>query len=367
LHPYLRIFPRGAPRPPILPRRLLPSLALLVILSIALAACSGAADAPTTSAGVSVDASPAPASAAASPVMFPLTLIDDEGTAIQIPEEPQRIISLTPAVTETLFAIGAGPRVVATTDFDDYPPEAVDLPDVASYTSVDIEKIVGLAPDLVIAGGNGFNDPEALGRLRSLGIPIVVIYAPDVATVLSDIDLVGEAVGRSEAAAALTASMRTRIDAVTTATASLSRPRTFYELDATKDIYGPADDSFLQEMLKLAGAEPITTGSPTVFSIPLETLVAADPEIILLGDAAYGVTPEQVAARPGWSSMTAVTSGAIRPVPDVIITRPGPRLPDGLEALAVAVHPELAATFPDAAPSPTPSPPTPSPTATATP
>jgi iron complex transport system substrate-binding protein len=336
-----------------LPSHLLPSHFL--------AACSGAADTPTPSTVAGAGASVAPASIDPSPVSFPLTLIDDEGTAVQLPDEPQRIISLTPAVTETLFAIGAGSRVVATTDFDDYPPEALDLPHVASYTSVDVEKIVGLAPDLVIAGGNGFNDPDALDRLRTLGIPVLVTYAPDVATVLSDIELIGQAVGRSSEAATLTASMQQRIDAVKAATVSLAAPRTFYELDATKDIYGPADDSFLQEMLRLAGADPITTGSTTVFSIPLETLIAADPQIILLGDAAYGVTPDQVAARPGWSSMTAVTTGAIRPVQDVIITRPGPRLADGLEALAVAIHPELATMFPDAVPSPSPSP---APTAT---
>ena len=101
-------------------------------------------------------------------------------------------------------------------------------------------------------------------------------------------------------------------------------PRVFYELDATKDIYGPADDSFLAEMITLAGGDPITTGSPTVFSIPLETLLAADPQVIVLGDAAYGMTPEIVAARPGWGGMAAVASGAVRPVNDVVVTRPGP-------------------------------------------
>ena len=93
-------------------------------------------------------------------------------------------------------------------------------------------------------------------------------------------------------------------------------------------------------MITLAGGEPITTGSPTVFSIPLETLVAADPEVIVLGDAAYGATADQVAARPGWGGMTAVKAGAIRPVDDVVVTRPGPRLVEGLRALALAIDPE---------------------------
>ena len=89
----------------------------------------------------------------------------------------------------------------------------------------------------------------------------------------------------------------------------------------------------------MPAASPITTGSPTVFSIPLETLVAADPEVIVLGDAAYGATADQVAARPGWGGMTAVKTGAIRPVDDVVVTRPGPRLVEGLRALALAIDP----------------------------
>jgi iron complex transport system substrate-binding protein len=267
---------------------------------------------------------------------------DDEGTTVEIPAEPERIVSLTPATTEILFALGAGPRVIATTDFDDYPPEAVALPDVATYTAVDVEKIVGLETDLVIAGGNFFNDPEAIARLRELGIPVVVVYAPTVDAVLADIELVGTAVGLGDEARDLTASMQAAFDSVTMAVGPLPRPRVFYELDATTDIYTAADDSFIAEMIELAGGEPITTGSPTDFAISIEKLIAADPEVIVLGDAAYGVTPEQVADRPGWDVMTAVKAGAIRPANDLIITRPGPRLADGLRELALAIHPDAA-------------------------
>jgi iron complex transport system substrate-binding protein len=94
-------------------------------------------------------------------------------------------------------------------------------------------------------------------------------------------------------------------------------------------------------MIELAGGDPITTGSETDFAISLERLIEADPELILLGDAAYGVTAEQVAARPGWKVMTAVRTDAIRPVNDLIVTRPGPRLVDGLRELALAIHPDL--------------------------
>jgi iron complex transport system substrate-binding protein len=226
----------------------------------------------------------------------------------------------------------------------------VDLPDVASYTSVDVEMIVGLEADLVIAGGNFFNPPEAIARLRSLHVPVVVVYAPNLAAVLGDVELIGAAVGLSDAAAEMAGTMQAGFDAVADATASLASPRTFYELDATSAIYTAADGSFVEEMIRLAGGDPITTGSTTDFAIPLEKLIEADPELILLGDAAYGVTPEQVAERTGWKVMTAVKNGAIRPVNDLIITRPGPRLVQGLRELALAIHPDLV--LPSAAPIP---------------
>jgi iron complex transport system substrate-binding protein len=267
---------------------------------------------------------------------------DDEGTAVDIATEPARIVSLTPATTEILFAIGAGDRVIATTDFDDYPPEAVALPDVATYTGVDVEAIVGLETDLVLAGGNNFNDPEAISRLRTLGVPVVVTYAADIDGVLRDIELVGASVGRTDEARDLVAAMRADLDQVAAAVAGEPKPRVFYELDATSEIYTAADDSFVEEMIELAGGDPITTGSATSFSISIERLVEADPELILLGDAAYGVTPDIVAARPGWAVMTAVREGRIEPVDDIVITRPGPRLVEGLRQLAAAIHPTVA-------------------------
>jgi iron complex transport system substrate-binding protein len=321
-------------------------LAILAAAVLAIAACSAGSVASVPvlssihSASIPAPTSLPPASPTAPPA-FPTSVTDDEGTAVELQAEPQRIVSLTPAVTEILFALGAGPRVVATTDFDDYPPEAVELPDVASFTAVDVEQIVGLEADLVIAGGNFFNPPESIVRLRSLGVPVIVVYAPTLDAVLADIRLIGSAVGLGDEAAAMTDTMQAGFDDVAEASAALPRPRTFYELDATSAIYTAADGSFIEQMIELAGGDPITTGSPTDFAIPLEKLIEADPELILLGDAAYGVTADQVAERAGWDVMRAVRTGAIRPVNDLIVTRPGPRLVQGLRELAMAIHPEL--------------------------
>jgi iron complex transport system substrate-binding protein len=210
------------------------------------------------------------------------------------------------------------------------------------YDAVDVEKVVGLEPDLVIAGGNNFNKPEAITQLRNLGLPVAVVYAPDIATVMTDIQLLGAATGRADEAMAITDRMTAEMAKVEDVVKDLPQPRTFYELDATGAYYGPSDDSFLAEMLRMAGADPITTGSPDKYDIAPERLIAQDPEVILLADAQYGTKVEDVVKRPGWKAMTAVKDGDIRPIDDTTVTRPGPRLFLGLALLAKTIHPDAA-------------------------
>jgi iron complex transport system substrate-binding protein len=339
------------------------SYAPIAALLLILAGCSGApassatttptpapttlTPAPTTTV-VAPTATPAAPTLAPSPSAksaFPLTLTDDEGTAVEIPAMPKRIISLSPATTEILFALGAGDRVVGGTDQDDYPAEAAALPDVATYTGVILDKVASLEPDLVLAGGNGFTAPASIDRMRDLHIPVLVLYAQTVDNVYADIELIGAAAGTSADASSIVATMRSRMDqASQAAAATTGRPKVFYEIGYGPDIYGPADGFFVTQMIDLAGGKAITTGSPTAFAIPLERLVSADPDVIVVGDALYGVCPADVAARAGWGSLAAVKNGAVRPVNDIVVTRPGPRLPDGLASLARAIHPEIVLT-----------------------
>jgi len=329
-----------------------PFLALAaVLLAVALAACSAApaatsSPAPASPAPTTAPATVAPTVAATTAPteapLFPVDLADDEDGSAAIPAEPRKIVSLTPAATETLFELGVGDRIVGKVeDFTPFPEAAAAIPDVAKFGSVDVEKIVALGADLVIAGGNNFNTPEAIKQLRDLGVPVLVVFAPDVAGARKDIELIGRAVGRPDEAAAINASIQQAFDDVAAATAGQTPVRTFYELDASSGYFGPAPDYFGTEMIKVAGGDPLTSGTDGVYQIGAEQILAFDPEVILLGDAAYGVTPEQVAARPGWDTLTAVKDGAVRPIDDVVVTRPGPRLAEGIRALAVAINPDL--------------------------
>ncbi len=343
------------------PRTLIALIPFIAVVT--LSACSGAAATPATppaTATASVaptapPATPTPSASTSADASFPVTLTDDEGTSVTIPAEPTRIVTLTPAATETLFAMGLGDRIVGKAeDVLLYPPQASAVPDVEKFdgsaVAVDVEQIVADKADLVIAGGNFGTPPDTVQQLRALGLPVVVVYAPTVDGVYTDIELLGRAVGRSGEAAAMVATMRAGFDAVAAAVADAPKPRVYYELDATGAYYGPSDQSFLAQMIGLAGGQPITTGSPDKYDIAAERLLAEDPEVILLADAAYGVTAADVAARPGWSTMTAVKNGDIRPIDDSTVTRPGPRLFQGLQLLASTIHPEL--TIPASSPIP---------------
>jgi iron complex transport system substrate-binding protein len=282
---------------------------------------------------------------------FPIELIDDEGTTVEIGAEPEIIVSLTPAITETLFALGLGDRIVGKSeDVFLYPPEAGEVPDVATFGEVDIEAIVASEPDLVFAGGNFFTPPDAIERMRSLGLTVVVLYAPTVETAFADIELIGDAVGHGAEAEAMADRLRDDFATIAEAVADEPEQTVFYEIDLFEGtIYAPADDSFLAEMIVLAGAEPITTGSADAFDIPLERLIQADPDLILLAKLPPP-TLEEVRARPGWDALSAVEQGDVRTIDDRTVTRPGPRLGLGLHLLASTIHPDATIPEPSAFP-----------------
>jgi ABC-type Fe3+-hydroxamate transport system, periplasmic component len=316
-----------------IPRLRLP----LLFLVIGLAACARPpAASPSLVPSASVQASP-------SAMAYPLTLTDDAGGAVSLTARPERIVTLAPSNTEIVCALDACDKLTGVTDFDDYPPQVKDLPKVVIQAAPDVEKIVAARPDLILAAGNQQTPQAVIDQLTRLGYPVLVLYPKSLDGVEADIELVGRALDAMQTAERITADMRQRIAAVQATVAGATKPRVFYEVSVYQGvIYGAGKDSFLASMIGLAGGNPIVGDATGVTQ--LENLVAADPQIILLGDAAYPppVTPAAVAARPSWKLMTAVASGDVRPMTDdLLITRPGPRIVDGLEALARAIHPEL--------------------------
>ncbi len=318
------------------PRRYGVSIAAL-IFSVAMVASACASPTPSPSAS----ASPAASASPVSELPFPRTISDDGGIDITISTAPQRIVALSPASVEVLAAIGLTDRVVGVAACSCMPKALSKVKVVADYTATNVEKIVALNPDLVFVGGSGFTPQEAIDALRATNITVVTIDPLGVDGVLHSIRLIGDAAGASVAAAALAAEAQGEIAALAALVPANPRPAVFYEVDATGAIYGLSVDDYAAELITLAGGEPITSGESGVWEIDLESLVAAQPEVILLGDAAYGTTAEAVAARPGWGSMPAVVDGSIVAVDGDLITTPGPRIATALRALILAIHPEL--------------------------
>jgi iron complex transport system substrate-binding protein len=258
---------------------------------------------------------------------------------------PQRIVSLAPSATEILFAVGAGEQVIGRDSFSNYPEEVANLADIGgSMGSYSYETITSLNPDLVIAVE--INTPEQVKALEDLGLSVYYIANP---TSLEELYLIFESVGtltgNEQSASELVVSLKARVETVIQKTSSLAtKPVVFYELDGSEPAkpWTAGPDTFIDLLIDLAGG--INVGhvlSGAWAQISAEELLVQNPEIILLGDAAYGMTAEQVAARAGWENLKAVQEEKIYAFNDDLVSRPGPRLVDALEELSKLLHPEV--------------------------
>jgi iron complex transport system substrate-binding protein len=272
----------------------------------------------------------------------PINLTDGLGRAVTLHRPAQQVVSLAPSNTEVLFAVGAGPQVVARDEFTNYPPQAIDLPAIGgSFGDYNLEAIVALEPDLVLAAE--INPPELVTSLEDLGLTVYYLANPvDLAGMYENLRIVGRLTGHQAHADALVDALAARVEAMQIQVALSSyRPSVFYEIDSSDPsapwTSGPG--TFIDTLIGMAGGTNIAGDLDDAYAqLSIEALVARDPDIILLGDAIYGVTPEDVAQRPGWEDLSAVQNGRIYPFNDDLASRPGPRLVDGLEALAVLLH-----------------------------
>lgn len=271
-----------------------------------------------------------------------MEITDDLDRTVVIEEAPQRIVSLAPSITEILFALDLGNKVVGVTDACDYPEEAQSKPSVGGYFMTSLEAIVAQAPDIVLADGH---DPVC-SLLEGLGITMVVLQPEDFAGIFRDIEMVGEITGKDTEAETLVDGMRAHMAAICAKTASATEtPTVFYEIDASGTAltapWTAGKGSFIDTMITLAGGENIVKEEQDWLQISLEYIVDCDPDMIILGDYPW-VSPEDVMARPGaWQDLKAVKNGAVYPINVDLVSRPGPRIVDGLEEMAKIIHPEL--------------------------
>lgn len=272
---------------------------------------------------------------------LPATIIDDMGRAVSINEIPERIVSHVPPITEIVFALGLGDKVVGVSDYCDYPGEAKLKPSVGNYYNPSIENIVALNPDLVLTDGHS----ESIKQLDSLGITYLVIDPKDIDGIFHDIELLGKVTGVEGRAEKLIKDMRERVAQVMARVKDAPRPKVFYIIDAT-DLNNPwtaGPGSFVDSLIAMAGGQNIVQAQGAWLQYNVEQVVSSDPEIIIL-PAEHGTaftSPEVLRGHPAWREISAVKLNKIYIIEGDLVDGYGPRLVQGLEEIAKLIHPEL--------------------------
>ena len=250
---------------------------------------------------------------------------------------PQRIVSLTPALTEILFAVGAGDRVVGVTQYCDFPKEAQTRAKVGGYINPSVEAVLALKPDLVVVSPGPGNRDAALAMRRG-GLRVESFQAETLEDSLAAIEAVARAAGVEKEGKELAARVRARLDAVAKRVAGRPRVRTFFSIQ-TDPIFAAGSDTLPSELLELAGGTNVVA-MPRYPRLDVEAVAAAKPELILQArmDLASGDGHTEGAFWKRWPSILAVARGRVVVLPDDLTLRPGPRVADAAEELAAILH-----------------------------
>lgn len=307
--------------------------------AILLIACSSSS--PLSSSQPSPGATvPPSAQAAAGAPAFPYTTTGTDSKTLRLTKTPQRIVSLSPGTTETLFAIGAGDQIVAVDRFADYPEAAKARPKV-DYSRPSIESLTAQQPDVIIASGR---QRDTVPAMREAGLPVVMFdEAATLNDVLARIREIGRIAGRSTEAETLATDLDNRIRAIIgRLNGNQAGPRVYHEVSS--QLHSATPSSFIGDFYTLLGARNIAQGATGAYpQLSQEVIIQRDPEVIVLADGREGVTVDQVRSRTGWNSISAVTTGRVYLLPDEqadMLSRPGPRVADGLEFLAKLLYPD---------------------------
>ena len=263
---------------------------------------------------------------------------DDVGRRVSLANPARRVVSLAPSATELLFAVGLDAEVVGVTTFCDYPPAAKAKPKIGSAIQ-NLEAIIGLRPDLVLAVKSEIVRPDVLAKLDQLKIPLFILAAKTVEEILGHLVTVGGLVGHDREARAVAQRLAERVHMIRRRMASITPVRVFYVIN-TDPLISIGSGSFIHHMLELAGGTNIIGQTTIPYpKVSLEEVLRRDPEVLLFPVGTSEGIPESEQQRwRKWTALSAVAQNRLRQVKAELANRPGPRVVDGIEAMAQAIH-----------------------------
>ncbi|MDD3925302.1 MAG: cobalamin-binding protein [bacterium] len=259
---------------------------------------------------------------------------DALGRQVRLPDHPERIVSLAPGMTELLYALGLEKRIVGRTDYCNYPPQAAGIASVGGYINPNLERLCALKPDLVLAM-HGISK-TVIGQMERSGLTVAALNPTDLEGLYGMIGDIGRITGNRTEAETLCVSLRKRQQAVSAVTAGAARPSVFYVI-WDEPLFTAGGGTFIDDIIAIAGGRNIASGVNGHRQFSREQLLAEDPDIILYSDKTK--FRENLKRDKIWRCLKAVRSGHVYPLDEDIMSRPGPRLFDGLEKVASLIHP----------------------------
>jgi iron complex transport system substrate-binding protein len=265
---------------------------------------------------------------------------DALGRQVALDGEPERIVTLAPSLTEIVYFLGLGERVVGVTNFSSYPPEAKLKPKVGSYVNLNAERIISLLPDLVIGTSDG-NQPAVIELIDRAGIPVFIVKPSNTREVIETIRDIGRICGVGDKANALARDLSLRVNRIVAKTVGLDRPVVFLQVSA-KPIMTVNASTFSSDLIRLAGGRNMADREPITYPrVSIEEVIREGPDVIIVSSMDRGGEFERI--KQQWLSLEmvpAAKTGRVYLVDSDLIDRPSPRIVEGLEILARHIHPD---------------------------
>jgi len=269
------------------------------------------------------------------------SFVDALGRRVVLKGPPRRIVSLAPSVTEILYYLGLGDRIVGVTMFSDYPPKALKKPKVGSYAHLNVERIIELGPDLAIGTKDG-NEPNCVALLEQAGIPVYIVNPRHVEDVAETLYSVARLCGVEQGGKRLAECLSMRVEKVRKMVQGLPKPVVFLQINL-KPIISVSRHAIHNDVIRLAGGINMMEDAPTTYpTVSVEEVLARKPDVIIISSMERGGRFEKAKREwMQWKSIPAVRNNRVYLVNSDILDRPSPRIVKGLETVAELLHPEL--------------------------